>query len=293
MLANGIRIHYLNWDIEGDGYPILLLHGLASNAHIWDFTAPILIKDGMKPIAWEARGHGLTDKPDHGCDLETITRDLGSFIQSCNLEKPLLVGHSWGGHLALNYAAKTGFGPFSPLGLVQVDGGITQLDDAPDASWEKVREKLTPPRLAGTPYQAFRKRLEAWDSFGQPHGSVEKIIMHNFEVYVDESTGEELIRPYLSFDNHMRIVRALWEFQTYEMFGKVSCPVLALPARPSEPSTQREKDFLAAKERGLDVATNRIRELRVNWMENSVHDLPLQRPQELGELITSFFEEIR
>jgi len=288
VYANGIRIHYLNWDVRGDGQPVLMLHGLASNAHIWDFVAPILVQHGLRPLAWDARGHGLTDKPDDGYDFDTITRDLAAFIKACNLEKPVLVGHSWGGHVALNYTASVPFGPFAPLGLVLVDGGITQLDDAPNVTWETIKENLTPPRLAGTPYQSFLNRLHSMETYGQSSEEMMRVREHNFSVYIDEETGEELIAPHLSFEHHMRIVRALWEFQTYERFSRLRCPVLMAPARPAEPASDRDRGYMAYKERGIKAAEENITDLQVRWIEDSVHDIPLQHPQKLADMIVEF-----
>lgn len=204
------------------------------------------------------------------------------------MEHPILVGHSWGGHLALNYAAHTPVGPFSPAGLVLVDGGITQLNDSPGATWDVIKERLTPPRLAGTPYQAFLSRLESWESFGQSKEALERIIMHNFNVYVDEQTGTELIAPHLSYEHHMLIVRALWEFQTYEQFNRVRCPILMVPAIASQPTSQRDQEYLAYKEKGIKIARERIPDLEVYWMSDSIHDIPLQRPADLARLIIDF-----
>jgi len=246
----------------------------------------------MRPLAWDARGHGLTDKPDAGYEFDSITRDLSAFIQSCNLDQPILVGHSWGGHLVLSYAAHLLVGPFKPSGLVLVDGGITQLNDLPGATWESTRDRLTPPRLAGTLYQAFLTRMESWESYGQSKEMLERIIMHNFNVYVDDQTGEELIEPHLSFEHHMEIVRSLWEFKTYQAFKHIHCPVLMVPASPSQSTSGMEKDYLAYKERGIKVAKEYIPDLKVQWMPDTIHDIPLQRPQELAKLIVDFSNNI-
>ncbi len=77
------------------------------------------------------------------------------------MERPILAGHSWGGMVALEYAARNVAGPWSPSGLALVDGGIGQLDDVPGATWEDVQAALTPPRLAGTPLDVFLARLDA------------------------------------------------------------------------------------------------------------------------------------
>jgi pimeloyl-ACP methyl ester carboxylesterase len=282
LYLNGLRFHYLRQEADGAGRPLVLHHGLASNARIWELTAPRLASRGHPVFALDARGHGLSDKPDDGYDIQTITGDLTAFIQACGLEKPVLVGHSWGGSIALNYATRFAAGPFSPAGIVLVDGGISQLDDA-GATWEEMEQRLTPPRLAGMPLSEFQPRLEAW--FAEWGGSEQavSITLGNFEIGDDEC-----IYPRLAFERHMRIVRAIWDFKTYDYFARVRCPTLMIPARPKEPHSPPDRAYLHAKERGVARAQASIFDLRVAWMEDTIHDIPLQRPDELADLITVF-----
>ncbi len=291
LFLNGLRVHYLRWS-PPEGFdppnlpPVVLLHGLASNARIWELTAPYLAEKGFAPLAPDARGHGLTDKPGDGYSFESVSRDLAAFIDTCGLEKPLLVGHSWGGNLALDYAARFPFGPLAPCGIVLVDGGMTELDDTPDATWEKVRERLTPPPLAGMPVDLFVARLKEWNASWQPSNQVISIILANFEIREDDT-----IIPHLSLEHHMQIVRAMWEFKTYERYSRLHCPMLMVPARSKEPHTPSEQAFLAAKQRGVEQARQAIPGLKVHWMEDSIHDVPLQHPAELAGLIGEFAEE--
>lgn len=279
---NGLRFHYLLEKPEGHKRALVLHHGLASNARIWEMTAPHLADRDHPVYALDARGHGLSDKPDDGYDIQTITSDLAAFVQACHLERPLLVGHSWGGVIALNYAGRYGFGPYSPAGIVLVDGGISQLDDA-GVTWEEMERRLTPPQLAGTPLAEFQPRLEFW--FAEWGGSEQavNISLANFEISPDER-----IYPRLAFERHMRIVRSIWDFKTYDHFARVRCPVLMIPARPKEPHSPPDQAYLQAKQRGIARAQQEIKDLRVAWMADTIHDIPLQRPNELADLIADF-----
>jgi pimeloyl-ACP methyl ester carboxylesterase len=120
LLLNGLRVHYLHWEADDSARPVVLLHGLASNARIWELVAPRLVRLGLRPLAPDGRGHGLTDKPDGDYGFETFRRDTLAFIDACNLERPILVGHSWG-------FAGPGLrcpvpGRAAPVGIVLVDG---------------------------------------------------------------------------------------------------------------------------------------------------------------------------
>lgn len=291
LFSNNLRIHYLRWNHAGDGQPVVLLHGLASNARIWELVAPYLEREGFAVYAPDLRGHGLTDKPDGDYGFPTFSRDLAAWLEACNLEQPILVGHSWGAMVALDYAARLHSGLRSPSRLVLVDGGMTQLDDAPEDSppptWEAVRERLAPPQLKGMLLPDFLERISQGADGWKPDEQAVPIILANFDVNEDES-----ISPRLSSDHHMQIVRAMWDFKTFDYYPKVRVPVMMVPARPKAPFSRREEQFLAAKERGIYQAQQKLRDTQVNWLPDTVHDIPLQRPSELAGLIISFARQL-
>jgi pimeloyl-ACP methyl ester carboxylesterase len=287
LFLNDIRLHYLHWNLGDAGRPVVLLHGLASNARIWEKVAPRLVQNGLQPLAPDLRGHGLTDKPDGDYGFETYARDLAAFSEACGLERPLLVGHSWGAMLALDYAARFAIGPRAPAGVILVDGGLIQMDALPGATWEGTRSRLEPPPLAGIHLDDFLARLKRASSHWVPDEQSLQIILANFEI-----SPEDTLAPRLTYERHMQIVRAMWEFQTYERFSRLRCPVLALPARPAQPLSLGEQEFLASKEWGLQQALAARPNLQVAWMDDSVHDIPLQHPIRLADQIIRFASQL-
>ena len=296
LFINGIRVHYLQWGNYAAKHPIILLHGLASNARIWELTAPYLEDLDCKIIAPDARSHGLTDSPDGEYDFETFLGDLVGLIDVLAIERPVIIGHSWGANRALDYAARIPIGPRSPAGIILLDGGMGQLNQNvpgyPPPSWENVRERLTPPRLAGTSLDELTNRLKsmisAWEIKPVLHHQIVSIILENFSIYLDEASGLECVTPHLPFEKHLQIVRSLWEFQTFEHFNRLRCPVLMVPARPRSPRTLADDTFLASKEYGISQALLRLKDLQVHWLEDTIHDVPLQRPTELSAQIAQF-----
>ena len=101
--VGNIELSYRQW--KTSGRPILLLHGLASNARIWDLVAPILAEH-YSVIAVDQRGHGKSAKPNEGYDFSTVTEDVITFMDTVNIYNPIIVGHSWGGSVALCLATK-------------------------------------------------------------------------------------------------------------------------------------------------------------------------------------------
>lgn len=301
LYPNGIRVRYLTWGNPAARQPVILLHGLASNARIWELTAEHLEAHDCYLVAPDARSHGLTDGPDGDYGFTTFFEDIVDFIRILGFERPILIGHSWGAHRVLDYAARISYGPHAPAGIVLVDGGIGQLNQTVPGysppTWEAVLARLTPPRLAGTPLKEFLNRIETtiktWNPNPQLHDQIVSIILANFSVYLNENSGFECIAPHLPFERHLQIVRSLWEFQANERYSKIRCPVLMLPARIQSPQTPTDKAFLASKEYGISQAARSIKDLQVYWFEDTIHDVPLQRPVELSTVLAQFFLNIK
>jgi len=291
-----LRFHYLVWNPAGEhshasddqhpACPIILHHGLASSARIWELVAPLLAEAGHPVYAIDARGHGLTDKPDDGYDFRTITSDLALLLDACQLERPLLVGHSWGASVGLAYAARFALGPRQPAGLVLVDGGLVQMDDG-QTNWEETCRRLTPPKLAGMPVDEFIRRLKASNAHWQPSDEAVSVYLNSFEI-----SAEDTIAPRLTLERHLAILRAMWEMPTHAIFAQLRCPALAIIARQGPPTNDMERAYLARREKGLEKLRQANPRARGLWMDDTVHDIPLQRPKELARAILEFAVQI-
>jgi pimeloyl-ACP methyl ester carboxylesterase len=100
------RFHYLSWGAEGSDLPsALLLHGITSSALSWIRVAPALA-NRYRVYALDMRGHGDSIKPSKGAyNLRDTAADAAAFIELMELERPLLMGHSWGGATAMVLAS--------------------------------------------------------------------------------------------------------------------------------------------------------------------------------------------
>jgi pimeloyl-ACP methyl ester carboxylesterase len=302
LFLNNIRVHYLHWDPKNDGQPVVLLHGLASNARIWELLVPTLLQHSLNPLAFDQRGHGLTDKPDGDYGFETFSHDLAAFLEACSLERPVLVGHSWGAWVALDFAARFPVGPLAPSALVMVDGGTHHWRDDPEATWEAVSQRLKPPPLAGMRLSTFLKNLNNPQRQWIPDERATSIILGNFEIHENEldadhpngNSGEEddgRIYPNLSLDHHMQILRAMWDFDIYQRYRRLRCPVLMVAALPPRPYSQEEEAYIAIKRKGTEAVQQMVKDLTLTWMPDTIHDIPLQKPVELGETMASFITQ--
>src|SRR5262245_27017342 len=166
----GLRLHLRDWGGPDTTPPILLVHGLASNARIWDLLAPLLAGD-FRVAAIDQRGHGQSDKPADDYGPVTIAGDLAGAIGALGWAHPLVVGHSWGANVARQLAADH---PELPGRIVLLDGGTNEL--AAHMSLEETLERLAPPRLAGTPRAEFLERLRTRWAAGPLSQAVEDAI---------------------------------------------------------------------------------------------------------------------
>ncbi len=89
--VNGIKLHYLDWGGEGD--VLLFLAGMGCNAHIFGQFAP-RFTDKFHAMALTRRGHGDSDHPDTGYDIDTLTEDIRQFLDTLGIDKVILAGHS-------------------------------------------------------------------------------------------------------------------------------------------------------------------------------------------------------
>lgn len=86
---------------------VVLLHGLSSNHTTWNVIREELYIKGYNSLAVDLRGHARSDKRKvhRFYRWSTFTDDLHQILEQEQLERPILVGYSYGGPIALNYAA--------------------------------------------------------------------------------------------------------------------------------------------------------------------------------------------
>jgi pimeloyl-ACP methyl ester carboxylesterase len=278
-LPGGLRIRVLRWTPDTDGSradgvsgpSFLLVHGLASNAQLWNGVGRRLSEAGREAVAVDLRGHGRSDKPDDGYDFATISSDLRSLVQTIGLDRPIVAGQSWGAGVVLDLAVRY---PEVVRGIVLVDGGLTDLQNS-FPSWEVCWERLAPPQLAGIPLATvegyFRTNHADWPAEGI-EGS-----LGNFEIRPDRT-----ISPWLSREHHKAILQAMWEQRTAERWRALRVPALIVPVDGGE------SDWTRGKRSGAEQAVSLMNDsgtaVAVQWFSGD-HDIHAQHPAELTETI--------
>jgi pimeloyl-ACP methyl ester carboxylesterase len=255
---------------------LLLHHGLASSQRIWDLMLPRLTRR-FRVVTYDARGHGRSAKPSSGYGFDRVVADARAVIRAARLDRPVVVGHSWGAMAALELAARHAS---AVGGAVLVDGGMGTLRETMD--WATAKQRLAPPHLAGMPVGEFRRRIRSFlGDAVEVTPEIEEIVVS--VMHVDPSGR---IRPRLSRANHFRILRAIWLQDPDDALARLSVPTLAVLARGGG-----DPDWDERKRRAAKRATGSGAPIRISWMEG-IHDLPLQHPKALAQRIERFTEQL-
>lgn len=241
----------------------LLVHGLASNARLWDGVVAELDARGCGSVVMDLRGHGRSDKPSRGFDFETMANDLRVVVEDAGLGRVIVVGQSFGANLAIELAGRH---PEMVTGVGCVDGGFIDLSST-FPSWDEAAERLAPPHLEGTSFDTLRtsmvERLSDWP----PAGVAAQL--ENFEVRTDAT-----IRPWLARQSHMELARALWAQDPRAAVSLVRVPIVVIACRGGSPDKEAQVEALA--DAGADV--------NVHWVD-AHHDVHAQHPDLVARLL--------
>lgn len=102
-----VRLHYVEGGREHGGRPLVLVHGWPQHFGMWREIAEALVAD-HHVIAVDLRGHGWSDAPagTESYDKRVLAGDLEGFVRALGLDRPVLVGHDWGGWTSLLVASR-------------------------------------------------------------------------------------------------------------------------------------------------------------------------------------------
>lgn len=270
----------LHCQVSGEGPPLIFLHGLASNLKIWDLMRPLL-NARYTVITVDQRGHGLSSKPNTGYDFNTIVEDLHKFMEKLEITQPILIGHSWGADVVLEFGAKH---PCKIRGIVMVDGGTIQPSAREGWTLEIAKQEMAPPKFTGLTEEGLRAR------FSTRNGGVLANIDGAFDaVRGNFNSDRGVLSPNLSLENHLAIIEALWNHYPSELYKVMQVPCLFFPASPDEDPNQSY--WVNRKSHYLSLAEQHIPKCVVHWFTNSIHDVPLQRPEEMTEVLNRYIDQ--
>ena len=270
-VADGVELAADVWpapDASAHAPAFVLMHGLASNARLWDGVAARLVERGHPAVTVDLRGHGRSSKPDGRYDLPTVADDVAALIVALGLERPVVAGQSWGGNVAIELGARH---PGVARGIVCVDGGWFEPSRT-FPSWEACREALAPPRLAGRRLTEVEGYIRAahpdWPETGIAG------TLANFERFPDGT-----IAPWLTYERHLTVLRGMWEHHPSERYALVMAPVLLVPAG-ADAVVERTHSRQAAVAEALAA----LPRARVHPIAGD-HDIHAQHPKAVADVM--------
>ena len=260
-VAPGVWLSTREW--EGGGPAFVLLHGLASNARLWDGVARLLADAGHRVVAVDQRGHGRSSKPETGFDLTTVTDDLRAVVDVLELEAPILVGQSWGANVVVEFGARF---PHVASAIGCIDGGAIQLQrEYPH--WDACAEALRPPAIAGARLEDVEAMIRATHP-DWPESGIQGTLAC-FEVRPDNT-----VAPHLDLHRHLAVLRGLWDHEPMTRYPHVTEKVLFIAAERA--GSERDP--------GYEEAIGLLSDGHVEWLVGD-HDLHAQHPARVADLL--------
>ncbi len=213
IMANGISMHY---EIAGDGDWLVLIHGAGDNLQIWYNQIPAL-SARYKVLAYDLRGHGLTDVTEEDYTTGIWVDDLRALLTALGVKSASLLGYSLGGMIAATLAAEH---PemVDALILAGVAGAAVGLGDR--RTWEGRRnsqmEILDKEGMAGI----LKERIDLAASTTFSPGFPEK--------HPDVIRKYEEVFPVTTADGYRKVLESMGRRGRPVDFSKIRCPALVI-----------------------------------------------------------------
>jgi pimeloyl-ACP methyl ester carboxylesterase len=123
-------------DLVGAAPPVMFVHGLGDSQRSWMGVIKH-VRGTFRLVTYDLRGHGRSSVG-AAYDIDVLVADLGTVIKTLQVDRPLLVGHSLGGLIAVEYAAS-----HSCRGVIGIEGGLTV--NRPPIAWADVAASMARP----------------------------------------------------------------------------------------------------------------------------------------------------
>lgn len=271
-LVQKYKIHYVE---AGQGAPILMIPGSYSTYRVWNRLMPLLARE-YRILALDYLGVGDSDKPKQGFDytIQEQTDVVAEFVRLLNLGKVTLIGGSYGGAIAFDFAARY---PDLTQKIVSIEGGVIRPDEIKGAFMEYC---LKLPVVGDLFVQVARTGI-----LNKP---VAKAITGEWYPEMTHEDRHEVLQQVAS--NARTASRVPWykisvarkaSNNLEEIARSITAPILYLYGTRSN-----FKEILL--EKNLEYLTKYLPHAWIIAVEGGIHDLAMQKPTEVADLILEF-----
>ena len=256
----------INVYIEGEGEPVLLLHGFPDSNYLWRDVIPLLVKAGYKVIAPDQRGFGQSDAPEgkENYDMELIAKDAVAVLDALNIDKAKLVAHDWGAMIGWLLA---GTYPERFESYIALSVGHPKAYASAGFEQKKKGWYVLFFQLGGIAESVFM--ADDWSIF-------KKTVNNHPEV---DHWIDDLSRPgrlSAGMDWYRANLSKLWKAD----FPRVTIPVFGIWSTD---------DVALAEDQMIDSAAYVDAKWTYQRLDNISHWIPLDAPEKLSQLILDYY----
>jgi 3-oxoadipate enol-lactonase len=262
LAVDGGRIYY---EVEGDGHPLLLIHGGLGSLRMWDGQVPAFAQR-YRVIRYDTRGFGRTETE----DVEFADRaDAAAVLDHVGADSAYVVGQSRGGSIALDLFLEH---PERVDALVSVAGGIggyERPDDMERPPWVEM-ERL----WKSKEWEALAEfETQVWvDGWGQPPTRVDQELRRKVRGWILTTYQDEKVEGRPQTLDPPAALR----------LGEVRVPTLVVVGDADEPGAVAVGRHLADSVAGA----------RVSEFPGVAHMIQLEEPQRFEQLVLDFLAEV-
>lgn len=277
--VNGVNLQIYDFNYSSiSNEVILFLHpGGIFSSFIWQQMIP-KFQDNYRVIAIDIRGHGESERPSHGYDINNLTKDIHDILSHLDINNAHVIGNSLGVLIGLSFAKLY---PDKVLSLVNIDGGMINYcgeeGEREESREEIINERNSRRILEFTSKEEFMKQaLEQWANTP-------------FEAYIDHIPLYQLENNSFAFQQSNEIGSAIMEtvcdFDVNEYYSDITCPILFLPAEV-EPKLELKKLAIEKYQKILPYS-------KLVIIPESEHVMMMAHSVELASEILQFYNEIK
>ena len=250
----------LYYEAEGEGPPVLLLHGLGSSTRDWEYQIPELAQS-HRVIVLDVRGHGRSSKPPGPYSVAQFASDATALLCRLNAAPAHVVGLSMGGMIAFQMAVD------SP----EVVRSLVIANSGPAMILRKLHQRAL-----------IRSRFFVVRLFGMR--ALAKMVV--YPVFPDpgqEGLRQRFMDSIAANDPraYLDSLRAINGWSVADRIGGIQCPVLVISSDQDYTPVEFKREY-AAQIPGAQVVV----------LKNSRHIAPMDQPEQFNRVVLEFLSRI-